>query len=85
MTKNQEEEKKALNEYYKAMEEAIDLFLGKGGTNMIFGKTRYFTMFDDLNDMLEPIMPKLQINFESIEEKIKEKYKSINSNVLKDE
>ena len=85
MTKNEEEKIKALKEYYKSSEEAMDLFLGKDGTKKIFGDTRYLTMFDDLNEMLETILPKLKINFASIEKKIKEKYKNTDSNVLKDE
>ena len=75
----------ALKQYYKTVEDAMDLFLGKNGTTKIFGETRYLTMFDDLSEMLEPIMPKLKINLESIEKKIKSKYSMTNSNVLKDE
>ena len=66
-------------------EEAMDLFLGKGGTSKIFGETRYLTMFEDLSEMLEPIMPKLKINMDSIEKKIKSKYKIEDTSILKDE
>lgn len=85
MTKNEEAKMQALKKYYKSSEEAIDLFLGKGGTQKIFGDSRYLTMFDDLVEMLEPIMPKLKINFDSIEKKIKSKYGNKEDNVLKDE
>ena len=85
MTKNEEEKTKAMKEFYKSMEEAMDLFLGKGGTNKIFGEKRYLTMFDDLTEMLEPIMPKLKINLSSIEKKIKTKYGNQNDTVLKNE
>ncbi len=85
MTKNEEAKMEALKRFYKSTEEAMDLFLGKGGTSKIFDDTRYLTMFDDLVEMLEPIMPKLKINFETIEKKIKEKYSSKNGRVLKDE
>lgn len=85
MTRNEEEKMKALKKYYKSTEEAMDLFLGKNGTQKIFGDSRYLTMFDDLSEMLEPIMPKLKINFDSIEKKIKAKYSTKEDNVLKDE
>lgn len=85
MTKNQEAKMQALKRFYKSMEEAIDYFLGKGGTQKIFGNARYLTMFDDLSEMLEPIMPKLQVNVDNIDKKIKEKYKTTKGNVLKDE
>lgn len=85
MTKNGEEKMRSLKKYYKAMEEAMDLFLGKDGTKKIFGEKRYLEMFDDLNEMLQPIMPKLQINFESIEKKIKTRYKVVDEDTIKDE
>lgn len=85
MTKNEELKLQALKKFYKSTEEAMDLFLGKGGTTKIFGNSRYLTMFDDLAEMLEPIMPKLKVNMDSIEKKIKAKYSISNGNVLKDE
>lgn len=85
MTANEKAKVEAFKLYYKSLEEGIDLFLGHGGTRKIFGETRYLTMFNDLSEMLEPIMPKLKINMESIEKKVKEKYSQPNKNVLKDE
>lgn len=85
LSKKEQEKIIALKKYYKTTEEAIDLFLGKGGTNKIFGESRYLSMFDDLAEMLKPILPKLKINMESIEQKIKQKYNSNNDNILKDE
>ena len=85
MTKNEEAKMQALKRYYKNLEEAIDLFLGKDGTQKVFGDSRYLTMYDDLSEMLEPIMPKLKLNLNSIDEKIKAKYSNNDGNVLKDE
>ncbi len=85
MTKNEELKTQAIKKFYNSTVEAMDLFLGKGGTNKIFGEVRYLTMFDDLSEILEPIMPKLKINMNSIEEKIKSKYKIQDSSVLKNE
>ena len=47
MSRNEENKIVALKKYYKSVEEAMDLFLGTGGTERIFGKARYLTMFDD--------------------------------------
>lgn len=85
MSNNEEAKVKALNKYYKDIETAMDLFLGKGGTQKMFGNRRYLTMLDDMGEMLKPILPDLQINAESIEKKIKEKYSKKDSAVLKDE
>ena len=85
MSKNEKAKYDALKGYYKSIEEAMDLFLGKDGTKKIFGDNRYLTMFEDLSEMLKPIMPKLKINFEIIEEQIKKKYSQTDSGVLKDE
>lgn len=85
MTRNQEDETRALKTFYKSTEKAIDLFLGEGGTQKIFGEVRYLTMFNDLMEMLDPIMPSLKINVKNIKEKIKSKYKTEDLDVLKDE
>ena len=75
----------ALKKYYEETEKAMDLFLGEGGTQKIFGDVRYLTMFDDLGEMLKPILPNLKINVDSIEKQIREKYKVKDEDVLKDE
>lgn len=85
MTKNEEDKYNALREYYKNVEEALDMFLGKGGTEKIFGKVRYLTMFQDFVDMMKPIMPKLKINSESIQEQIRKKYSQKSESIIKDE
>ena len=85
LSKNEKAKIDAIKKYYKEVEKAMDLFLGEGGTEKIFGKIRYLTMFDDLAEMLKPIMPKIKINAESIEKQIKEKYKVKDEDVLKDE
>lgn len=74
MSKNEEATINALKTYYKEVEEAMDLFLGEGGTKKIFGSRRYIRMFNDLSDMLKPILPKLKLNSESIIDQIKLKY-----------
>ena len=82
---NEERQLEALKKYYKTIEEAMNLFLGKDGFSKIFGDKRYLTMLDDLSEMLEPIMPLLKVNVDSIQNKIITKYKSHEENMLKDE
>ena len=71
----EEEKIKVLQEFYKREMEALDLFLGKGGTEKLLnGRKPYVTMYQDINDMLEPIMPKLEVRADNIINKIKSKY-----------
>lgn len=83
LSANEEAKVKALSEFYKKEEEALDKFLGKGGTKKLLnGREAYYSMYDDINEMLEPIMPKLRECFISIEEKIKKKYSKKEDNIL---
>jgi hypothetical protein len=71
----EEEKMKVLQEFYKKEMEALDLFLGKGGTEKLLnGRKPYATMYQDINEMLEPIMPKLEVRTNDIIGKIKNKY-----------
>ena len=85
LSKNEEEKVKAVKQYYKDMEDAINLFLGDNGVQKLFGDKRYYEMFDDLAEMLEPVLPKLKVNVDEINEKIKNKYKEKEKDVLKNE
>ncbi len=85
MTKNQELKMQALKKFYRESEEAMNLFLGPNGVDKIFGKTRYLTMYDDLAEMLEPIIPKIKMNVTNIEKQIKAKYSNKEDNVLRNE
>lgn len=74
---NEEAKIKAMKEFYEKEEKALDLFLGEGGTKKLLnGRNPYYTMYDDISQILEPIYPKLELNAHSIEEKIKSKYKT---------
>lgn len=75
LSSNEEEKIKVLQEFYKREMEALDLFLGDGGTKkMLGGRNPYISMYDDINEMLAPILPKIQIRAEDIMNKIKGKY-----------
>ncbi len=55
--------------------EALDLFLGQNGTNKLLnGRKPYYSMYEDISEILEPIMPKLKLRADDIVNKIKEKY-----------
>ena len=81
----EEEKLKVLQEFYKKEMEALDLFLGQNGTNKLLnGRKPYYSMYEDINDMLVPILPKLKLKADDIANKIKEKYsnKATEKNVL---
>lgn len=84
MSRNEKEKMDAVETYFKETEEAMDLFLGKGGTTKIFGEVRYLEMFDDLNEYLKPVAPLLKLNMESIEKRIKSKYSTTDNSTLKE-
>ena len=71
----EEEKIKVLQEFYKREAEALDLFLGQDGTKKLLnGRNPYYSMYEDINEMLEPILPKLQLRMDDITSKIKNKY-----------
>ena len=83
LSSREEEKLKTLKEFYKRETEALDLFLGKDGTKKLLnGRNEYLSMYDDINEMLEPILPKLKLRADDIANKIKEKYKTKEKNVL---
>ena len=72
----EEEKIKVLKQFYKDEADALDLFLGKNGTSKLLnGRKPYWTMYDDINEMLKPILPKLKLSMDGVVEKIKKKYK----------
>lgn len=84
MSAQDEEKLKALKNFYKAEEEALDLFLGEGGTRKLLnGRNPYYEMFDDILEYLKPLEPKLKLHKDDILERIKKKYdKKSEDNVI---
>ena len=80
----EEEKLKVLKEYYKREMEALDLFLGENGTKKLLnGRNPYYSMYDDISEILKPILPNLKVSVDNLTEKIKKKYSnSEESNVL---
>ena len=81
----EEERLKVLKGFYKKEMEALDLFLGKDGCKKLLnGRAPYYTMYNDIAEIIEPILPKLKLKSEDIKNKIISKYgKTKEDNVLK--
>lgn len=79
----EEEKLKAFNEFYKKEIASLDLFLGEGGTaKLLNGRKPYLSMYDDISDVLQPILPKIKERTDKIAEKIKAKYDTKKSDVI---
>lgn len=75
LSRNDNERIKLIREFYDKDIEALDKFLGENGTKKLLnGRQPYYTMFDDIMEMLEPIMPKIIQTTESVAQRIKAKY-----------
>ena len=86
LNSNEEAKAKAIKQFYKEMEEAMDLFLGDGGTKKFLnGRKPYWEMFDDLSEALEPHLDKMKLTVTDMTNRIKEKYKVDESDVLSNE
>ena len=83
LSSNEELKVKALKQFYKEMEIAMDLFLGQGGTRKFLnGKNPYWEMWDDIDEMLKPYHKDMKLTITSMTDRIKEKYKVAESDVL---
>ena len=84
LSRNEREEAEAIKEFYEKEEEALDLFLGKGGTKKLLnGRSFNLYTFDQLLDELKPITDMLKNQKDTITEEIKKKYSISNEEVLK--
>lgn len=84
LSKNEEDKVVVMKKFYEEEEKTLDLFLGENGTKKLLnGRKPYYTMFDDISEMLKPVLPIIKSGFDNIENKIKDKYKkNQESNVL---
>lgn len=79
----EEEKIKLIKDFYNKEMKALDLFLGENGTKKLLnGRNPYLTMYDDIAEYIEPIMPKLKMNSDDIVNSIKKKYKAEQSDVI---
>lgn len=83
LSSNQEAKIIALNKFYKKEIQTLDLFLGENGTlKMLNGRKPYYSMFDEIMESLEPILPLIHKNIDNIQEKIKSKYSTKEDDTL---
>lgn len=86
MSYKEEAKMESLKKFYERMEEAMDLFLGEGGTQKIFDDRRYWEMFEDLTEWLEPHMKDIKLDMKKMQDRMKKKYQpQKKDSVLKDE
>lgn len=86
LSTNDEARVKAIKQFYKEMETAMDMFLGIGGTRKFLnGKEPYWEMWDDIDEMLKPYYEKMHLTLSDMTDRIKEKYKVRESEVLKND
>lgn len=83
---NEELKAKAVKQFYKDMELAMDLFLGEGGTKKYLnGRNPYWEMWDDISEALEPHLEKMKLTITDMTDRIKSKYKVVEDDVLTNE
>lgn len=77
LSKNQEDKFKVINEYFKKEEEVYNMFLGENGVKKLLnGNKLGWTSFEKIDEIISNIIiPKLDLNMDSITKKIKNKYK----------
>lgn len=68
---------------FKEMRVAMDLFMGDGACQKIFGDRNYVEMYDDLFAQLAPHLEKMKLNTNGIAERIKAKYSQKDDGVLR--
>lgn len=75
---NEKSKVKLMKEFYDREMKAIDLFIGKDGCKKLLnGRNPYLGMFEDFlgeDGVISNILPILEKNFGTIEDKIKSKY-----------
>jgi hypothetical protein len=79
----EEEKIKAYKDFYNKEMKALDLFLGEGGTlKLLNGRKPYYSMYEDIGEIIEPIMPLIEQRTQDITNTIKQKYKNKQSDVI---
>jgi len=74
ITKNQYEGAKLIDSFYIEARTVLDMFLGAGACQKIFGDKNYTSMFDDLFSALEPHFKKMGVKAENLKKRAVEKY-----------
>lgn len=76
LSKNQEDEIRAVNEFFNKQIEVYNMFLGdRGVEKLLNGRKFSWTTLQEINTIIEQqIMPHLEKNAKNIKQQIKEKY-----------
>lgn len=75
LSKNEEDQIKAWNEYVAKEMQVYNMFLGENGCEKFLnGRKPYYSMFTEIDEAIESIMPLIEKNAVNITEKIKSKY-----------
>jgi len=86
LSKNEEDKIKAINDFFKKEIEVYNMFLGENGVQKLLNGRKFgWTTLQEIDEIIEKqISPYLDLNMESITNKIKEKYsQATNKEVLK--
>lgn len=77
LSSKEEEKIKVLNDFFKKEAEILNMFLGENGVEkLLCGRKLRWTTLDEIGEIIKTyIAPKLNITIDSIQEKIKNKYK----------
>ena len=76
LSKNEEDQIKALKDFFEKEIEVYDMFLGEGGVKKLLnGRKMGWTTLQEIDEIIDKqITPYFNVNLEKITDKIKEKY-----------
>lgn len=77
LSSNEEEKLKAMKKFYEDDMKALDIFIGEGKTQTILnimGRNPYYSMYDDIFELLKQVTPLLENGYKDFEKRVKEKY-----------
>lgn len=82
----EEERIKEVKSFYEKEMKAMDLLIGEGKTQEILtamGRKPYYLMFDDIMELIDPVLPEMDKSADILIERIKDKYHISEEEVLK--
>lgn len=83
LSKNEEEKIKLIKKFCEKETKVIDSFIGDGGVaKFLNGRNPYYSMFNDIDEALQQVLPMLEKKIGDINARIKAKYKDKEDNIL---
>lgn len=86
MSANEEAVQKAIKEFFELDMKSLDMFIGEGNTNKILkamNRKPYYTMYNDIQKMLEPHLPQLLGVLDRVTEIIQKKYSTEEEEIIR--